>query len=43
MKENSVQIRYKDDRPTCLPYFKKDTMYQDMKENRNYTLEELGL
>ena len=38
-----IQIRYKDDRPTCLPYFKKNTMYKDMKENRNYTLEELGL
>ena len=38
-----IQIRYKDDRPTCLPYFKKNTMYKDMKKNRNYTLEELGL
>lgn len=38
-----IQIRYKDDRPTCLPYFKKNTMYKGMKENRHYTLEELGL
>lgn len=38
-----IQIRYKDDRPTCLPYFKKNTMYKGMQENRNYTLGELGL
>ena len=26
-----------------LPYFKKDTMYKNMKLEKNYTLEELGL
>lgn len=26
-----------------LPYFKKGTMYKGMENNRNYTLEELGL
>lgn len=26
-----------------LPYFKKDTMYKGMKEDKKYTLEELGL
>lgn len=27
----------------CLPYFKKGTMYTNMKVNRNYALETLGL
>ena len=26
-----------------LPYFKANTMYKNMKENKKYTLEELGL
>lgn len=26
-----------------LPYFEKGTMYVNMKVNKNYTLEELGL
>ena len=38
-----IQIQYKDDRATNLPYFKKDTMYKGMEVNRIYTLEELGL
>lgn len=38
-----IQIQYKDDRATNLPYFKKDTMYREMEINRIYTLEELGL
>ena len=27
----------------CLPYFKKGSMYNGMKENKRYSLEELGL
>lgn len=27
----------------ALPYFEKDTMYVNMEDNKNYTLEELGL
>ena len=38
-----IQIRYKDDEPTNLPYFEKDTMYKGMKLYKEYTLEELGL
>ena len=34
---------YDDDDNFCLPYFKKDTMYKNMKLNKEYTLEELGL
>ena len=42
-KKDYIQIRYKDDRPTNLPYFERDTMYKKMEINKNYTLEELGL
>ena len=38
-----IQIRYKNDTPTNLPYFEKDTMYKGMKLEKEYTLEELGL
>ena len=38
-----IQIRYKDDRPTNLPYYDTDTMYIGMQLDKNYTLEELGL
>ena len=42
-EKDYIQVRYKDDRPTNLPYFESDTMYKKMKINKNYTLEELGL
>lgn len=38
-----IKIQYKDDAPTNLPYFEKDTMYKGMKLCKKYTLEELGL
>ena len=38
-----IQIQYKDDRPTNLPYYDSDTMYKGMELNKHYTLEELGL
>lgn len=38
-----IQIRYKNDTPTNLPYFEKDTMYKGMELDKIYTLEELGL
>ena len=38
-----IQIRYKNDNPTNLPYFEKDTMYKGMELDKIYTLEELGL
>lgn len=38
-----IQIRYKNDTPTNLPYFEKDTMYKRMELDKLYTLEELGL
>ncbi len=34
---------YDDDDNFCLPYFKKGSMYKNMKLNKEYTLEELGL
>ena len=42
-EKDYIQVRYKDDRPTNLPYFESDTMYKKMKIDKNYTLEELGL
>ena len=38
-----IQARYKDDTPTNFPYFDDETMYQGMKKDKEYTLEELGL
>ena len=38
-----IQIRYKDNTPTNFPYLKDNTMYKGMEENKEYTLEELGL
>ena len=38
-----IQTRYKDDTPTNFPYFDDETMYQGMKKDKEYTLEELGL
>ena len=37
-----IKIYIKDE-PTILPYFEKGTMYKGMKENKEYTLKELGL
>ena len=42
-EKDYIQIRYKDDRPTNLPYFESNTMYKNMEINKNYTLEELDL
>lgn len=42
-EKDYIQIRYKDDRPTNLPYYDRDTMYKGMELNKHYTLEELGL
>lgn len=38
-----IKIYIKEDEPTILPYFEKGTMYKGMKENKEYTLKELGL
>lgn len=38
-----IQIKYKDEPPTNLPYFESKEMYKNMKIDRIYTLEELGL
>ena len=38
-----IQIRYKDEPPTNLPYFESKKMYKNMEDNKKYTLEELGL
>lgn len=38
-----IKIYIKEDEPTILPYFEKGTMYKGMKENKKYTLKELGL
>lgn len=38
-----IFIRLKDDEYIVLPVFKKDTMYKNMKLQKNYTLKELGL
>lgn len=38
-----IQIRYKDEPPTNLPYFESKEMYKNMKIDRIYTLEELEL
>lgn len=34
---------FKDIESVDFPYFKKDTMYKNMEEDKEYTLEELGL
>ena len=38
-----IQIKYKDEPPTNLPYFESKEMYKNMKDNKKYTLEELEL
>lgn len=38
-----ITILVKYDDPIYLPTFKKDTMYKNMKVDKEYTLEELGL
>ena len=38
-----IQIRYKNESPTNLPYFESEEMYKNMKTDSFYTLEELGL
>ena len=38
-----IQIRYKDEPPTNLPYFESKKMYKNMETDKIYTLEELGL
>lgn len=38
-----IKIYIKEDQPAILPYFEKGTMYKGMKENKEYTLKELGL
>lgn len=38
-----IKIYIKEDELTILPYFEKGTMYKGMKENKEYTLKELGL
>lgn len=38
-----IQIRYKDEPSTNLPYFESEEMYKNMKTDSFYTLEELGL
>ena len=38
-----IQIKYKDEPPTNLPYFESKEMYKNMKIDRIYTLEEVEL
>lgn len=38
-----ICIKVFDNNPIYLPCFKKNTMYKGMKEDKEYTLEELGL
>ena len=38
-----IQIRYKDEPPTNLPYFESKKMYKNMEDNKKYNLEKLGL
>ena len=38
-----IQIRYKDEPSTNLPYFENEEMYKNMKTDKIYTLEELEL
>ncbi len=38
-----IQIRYKDEPSTNLPYFESQEMYKNMETEKIYTLEELGL
>ena len=41
--EEFIVIHVKNDYSIDLPNFKKNTMYKNMKINKQYTLEELGL
>lgn len=38
-----ISIELDDDGDIYLPYFKKETMYNGMEEDKKYTLKELGL
>lgn len=38
-----ISIEIDDDGDINLPYFKKETMYNGMEDNKEYTLKELGL
>ena len=38
-----IQIKYKDEPSTNLPYFENEEMYKNMKTDKIYTLEELEL
>lgn len=38
-----IKIYLKDEGPIFFPYFEKGTMYKGMKEDKKYTLKELGL
>lgn len=38
-----IQIRYKDEPATNLPYFESEEIYKNMETDKIYTLEELGL
>ena len=38
-----IQIRYKDEPSTNLPYFESKEIYKNMETDKKYTLEELGL
>ena len=42
-KGEYICIRLKNDEPILLPDFKENTMYKNMKVDKEYTLEELGL
>lgn len=38
-----LQVKLEEDRPMNLPYFELNAMYKNMKRNKEYSLEELGL
>lgn len=38
-----LQVKLKEDRPMNLPYFEVNAMYKEMKKEKEYTLEELGI
>ena len=43
INEEFINITIKNDSSLCFPCFEKETMYKGMEEDKEYTLEELGL
>ena len=43
VRKEYLQVKLKEDRPMNLPYFEVNAMYKEMKKEKEYTLEELGI